>query len=324
MSEIPNVTPKDFFMWLGAMVALYFSVGSFIALTFEYIERLVGDAAIIGYDPYSGGIQFAIASLIVIFPVYITLTRMLNQDIRTNPLKKELWVRRWLVFLAVFVAGIAMLVDLIVLISTFLSGEEITAAFLLKVVTVLVVAAGVFYYYLSDIKGKWENREALSKTIAGSVSLLVLISVIAGFFIMGSPQTQRLLRYDQQRIYDLQSIQSQVTNYYQTTEALPESLEKLQDPLVGARIQADPETGDDYEYTKTGDLTFELCATFSLPLPEFDTDTADLSDWRVRELQQTALDWPHGAGRTCFDREIDPDRIVPFNKGPVPIRELGF
>jgi hypothetical protein len=323
MSEIPKVTPKDFFMWLGAMVALYFSVGSFIALTFEYIERLVGDAAIIGYDPYSGGIQFAIASLIVIFPVYITLTRMLNQDIRTNPLKKELWVRRWLIFLAVFVAGIAMLVDLIVLINTFLSGEEITAAFLLKIVMVLVVAAGVFYYYLSDIQGKWENREALSKTIAGSVSLLVLISVIAGFFIMGSPQTQRLLRYDQQRIYDLQSIQSQVTNYYQTTEALPEFLEKLQDPLIGARIQADPETGNEYEYTKTGDLTFELCAIFSLPLPGFDTDTADLSDWRVRELRQTAQDWPHGAGRTCFDREIDPERIVPF-KEPVPIRELGF
>ncbi|MAZ67708.1 hypothetical protein CL652_02990 [bacterium] len=323
MSEKLKVTPKDFFMWLGAMVALYFSVGSFIALTFEYIERLVGDTAIIGYDPYSGGIQFAIASLIVIFPVYIALTRMLNQDIRKDPLKKELWVRRWLVFLAVFVAGIAILADLIVLINTFLSGEEITAAFLLKVITVLVVAAGVFYYYISDIKGKWENRESLSKTIAAAVSLVVLVSIMAGFFIMGSPYTQRLLRYDQQRINDLQGIQYQVTNYYQTTERLPESLDELKNPLVGAQIQVDPETGDDYEYTKTGNLAFELCATFSLPLPAFDIDKADLSDWRVRDLQQTTQDWPHGEGRTCFEREVDPERIVPF-KEPVPIRALNF
>ena len=316
MSEKPKVTPKDFFLWLGAMVALYWSVGSFITLVFEYIDRIAGNAAIVGYDPYSGGIQFAIASLVVIFPVYIGLTRMLNQEIRKNPLKKELWVRRWLVFLAVFLAGIAMLIDLIVLINTYLSGNEITAAFVLKVVAVLLVAGGVFYYYLSDIKGKWEDKEQLSKMIGVGVSAIVLASIVAGFFIMGSPHTQRLLRYDQQRINDLQNLQAQVTNYYQTTEKLPESLDKLKDPLVVARVQTDPETGADYGYTKTDELTFELCATFSLPLPAFDEDTADLSDWRVRELQQTAQDWPHGQGETCFERTIDPERITPFKDTP--------
>jgi len=319
MPEKPKVTPKDFFLWLGVMITLYWSIGAFITLMFEYINRLVGDAAIIGYDPYSGPMQFSIASLIVIFPAYLALTRILNQDIRKNQLKKELWVRRWLVFLAVFIAGIAMLVDLIVLITAFLSGDEITLAFVLKVLTVLAVAAGVFYYYIWDIKGKWETRESLSKSIGIGVSVLILLLIIGGFFIMGSPQTQRLLRYDQQRIYDLQNLQSQVTSYYQTTERLPETIEKLADPLVGAYIQNDPETGAAYEYTKTGNLTFELCATFSLPLPEYDLDKANLADWRVRELQQAAEDWPHQEGRTCFDRTIDPERVTPF-KEPLMVR----
>ena len=320
MTEKMKVTPKDFFLWLTAMGALYFSVGSFIALSFEYIEKLVGIGSVVGYDPYSGGIRFAIASLVVLFPVYIALTRMLNQDIRRNPEKKDLWVRRWVVFLTIFASGVALIVDLIVLINAFLGGEELTAAFLLKVLTVFIVFSGVFYYYLQDIRGAWEKNERASKMIGIGVSLALLLAIASGFFIMGSPQTQRLLRYDQQRIEDLRSIQSQVTDYYRTAEKLPESLATLQDPLAGGYIQNDPETGASYEYNVLAPLRFELCATFNLPLPEFEVgSTIDRNDWRVRDAQQTATEWPHGAGRTCFERTIDPERITPY-KGEVPIR----
>jgi hypothetical protein len=319
MENKQKVTPKDFFMWAGAMAALYVSIGSFVALLFEYIDRLAGDAAVLGYDPYSGGIQFAIASLVVIFPVYIALTRMLNQDIRRNPEKKELWVRRWLVFLAVFVAGIAMLVDLIVLINTFLGGEELTAAFLLKVLTVLLVAGGVFYYYLSDIQGKWDEQEGRSKMIGAGVAAVVLIAVVSGFFIMGSPYTQRQFNYDSTRIADLQNIQYQITDYFRTKQALPESLAELRDPLLGSYIPNDPETGEPYEYNALGGLTFELCATFSLPLPQVDLEKVSQDDWRVREILQNTENWAHDAGRTCFERTVDPDKY-PAYKEPIPVR----
>lgn len=318
MTDKVKVTPKDFFLWLGAMAALYFSVASFIALSFEYIERLVGDAAIIGYDPYSTGLRFAIASLIVLFPVYVLLTRMLNQDIRKHPEKRELWVRRWLVFLTVFAAGIGLIVDLVVLINTFLGGEELTAAFLLKVGVVFIVFGGVFYYYLNDIRNVWEKQEKKSKSIGMVVSAIVLVSIIGGFFVMGSPQTQRALRHDQQRIDDLRNIQSQVTEYYRTTEELPESLDELKDPLTSRYVPTDPSTGDPYEYAPLEGLSFELCATFERPLPTVDESKVDLSDWRVRDLQQTAADWAHDAGRTCFERTVDPDRIKPFGE-PRPV-----
>ena len=203
MTTTPKVTPKDFFLWLGAMIALYLSVGSFAVLIFEYIERLFGSNAILGYDPYSGAIRFAIASLIVVFPIYLLLTRMLNQDIRHNPEKKDLWVRRWLVFLTVFAAGFGLVIDLVVLIHTFLGGEELTTAFLLKVISLFILFSGVFYYYLQDIRGYWEKNEKKSKMVGSGVSLVVLLCIISGFIIMGSPATQRALREDQQRINDL-------------------------------------------------------------------------------------------------------------------------
>jgi len=310
----PKVTPKDFFLWAGAMVALYFSIGSFIALSFEYIERLVGIGSLVGYNPYSGGLRFAIASLLVLFPVYIILTRLLNSDIRAHSEKKEIWVRKWLVFLTVFGAAVALIIDLIVLVNTFLSGEELTAAFLLKVLTVFVVFGGTFYYYVQDIRGVWERNEKGSKMIGFVVSAILLLAIIGGFFIMGSPATQRKYSYDEQRINNLRNIQSQVTEYYRTTERLPASLEEVVDPLVGSYIENDPETGESYEYTPTGSLTFEICATFSLPFPEIKDSVTNQTDWRIQDLRRTKVDWDHEAGRTCFDREVDPERLTPYKE----------
>ena len=116
----PKVTPKDFFLWLGAMVALYVSVISLLTLYFQYINHLFPDALNYYVDPYSGAIRSAIASLIVITPLYIFLTRLLNKEIREHAEKKELWVRRWLIYITLFVAGITLAIDLIFLINTFL------------------------------------------------------------------------------------------------------------------------------------------------------------------------------------------------------------
>src|SRR3990167_2257901 len=104
----PKVTPKDFFLWAGAMVALYGSVISFITLLFQYINHTFPDPLDYYVDPYSGGIRFAMASLIVLVPVTILLMRYIRKDIMNEPSKGELWVRRWALVLTVFVAGAAV------------------------------------------------------------------------------------------------------------------------------------------------------------------------------------------------------------------------
>ena len=91
----PKVGPKDFFLWAGAMVALYWSIIAFITLLFEYIDTAFPDPLEYYVDPYSGGIRFAMASLIVLVPVAILLMRFIRNDIARMPMKNELWVRRF-------------------------------------------------------------------------------------------------------------------------------------------------------------------------------------------------------------------------------------
>lgn len=319
----PKVTPKDFFLWFASMVALYVSTVSFVALWFAYIDKLIG--TVYNYaDPFSTGMRIAVASLIIIFPLYISFTRILHNDIRINGEKRELWIRRWLMVLTLFGAGVAMVIDLIVLLNTFLGGEELTTAFLLKVVTVLVVVGGVFLYYLHEVKGTWEKQEGTSKLIAIITSFIVLVSIVAAFFIIGTPRELRLMRYDQEKIYALQNIQSQMTTYWQQKQRLPATLEDLKDPLGGFVIPEDPQMNDGaqyiYEYQVTGPRTFELCAFFN-----HESVGKQEHVVKARMAYQYGGEteyWEHESGRTCFSRTVDPERYPPFEKSPRPASVL--
>lgn len=306
----PKTTPKDFFLWVGMIIALYVSAVSLLTLLFEYIDVYFQDPLQTYYDPYSGVIRFAIASLIIIFPLYLYLTRVINQEIRRSPEKKEVGVRKWLIYLTLFIAGITVIVDLIVLIHTFLGGEELTAGFILKVISVLIVIGGVFFYYLYDLRGVWEKSKGVSQTIGGVVSVAVLAAVVSGFFIIGSPQTQRLIRFDQQKVQDLSSIQWQIVNFYQQKERLPQALAELEDPLIGFILPKDPQTKGVYGYELAGNLTFNLCADFDKESRGYSAQTP-----KPVALESSVRfgiedeNWAHGTGETCFERTIDPDKF---------------
>ncbi len=91
------------------------------------------------------------------------------------------------------------------------------------------------------------------------------MTVIGGFLLIGSPSHIRSLRYDQQRVSDLQSIQAEVVNYWQQKRALPESLDALNDQLSGFSVPSQPNAAGAYEYRAMGAAGFELCATFEAP-----------------------------------------------------------
>lgn len=300
----PKLSPKDFFLHIAAMAALYISAISLLSLLFEYINVLFPDQLQSYRDPYSGGIRFAIASLIIIYPAYVFLTRILNQELRLDPTKRELGIRKWLIFLTLFVAGITIIIDLIVLVNTFLGGE-LTTRFVLKVTAVLAVIGGAFWYYLEALKDRWEHDEVLLKKIGWGVSAVVLASIIAGFFIMGSPQSQRELRFDNQRVSDLQSIQWQIVNYWQQKGVLPGNLSALEDSISGYTVPTDPQTGEIYSYGKLSGLAFELCAQFDLA--SAGSDRVAPQPKMVEPLGFKGANWQHKAGTFCFERTIDPD-----------------
>lgn len=137
----------------------------------------------------------------------------------------------------------------------------------------------------------------------------MLISIFASFAVVGSPSTLRVQRLDRERVGDLVGLQHQIATYFQRKRSVPDSLEQLNDPLEQSRVPADPETAAPYEYKKTSDVAFTLCTVFGLPQPEADRRQSR----RYTPVDQTA--WPHEAGRTCFDRTIDPDKYPPLKGG---------
>lgn len=290
-------------MYLAVTITLYVSAGSLLGLLFQVIDISFPDQLNPYVDPYSTGIRLAIASLIVIFPVYLFLTRYLSRDVRSNPVKRELPIRKWLTYLTLFLAGALIIGDLVALINTFLSGE-ITMRFGLKVLAILVVAGYAFGYYIYSLRHSADMTPKAERWFAVVPAIFVLLSVIGGFFIMGSPVTQRKLRFDTQRVNELQMIQSYLITFYERSAKLPSNLEELNTPVLGFVLPKDPESEQNYEYEVVSPTAFRLCANFSLP----SQDDRARSYPKFPGLSENE-NWQHDAGRVCFDRAINPDLL---------------
>ncbi len=288
------------------IVALYASASSLLVLFFQYVNVYFPDKL----NPYfdaGNPIRFALASLIIVFPVFIWSTRFLLKDIDKNPQKNFLRIRRWLIYFTLFAAAVIIIGDLVGLLYNFLQGE-LTARFSLKVLSVLMVSLGVFLYYLYDLKREPGQKAPLKiKIFTRAIMLVVLAAVVAGFFVAGSPFKQRRLRFDRQRVEDLQVIQGQLVNFWQQKERLPDSLAELTDSISGFTAPMDLETGEPYVYEKTGDLSFELCAGF-----EFTSEEEYPAGRKpIAPLGYTEDNWEHPAGEYCFPRTIDPELYKP-------------
>ncbi|MFA6414649.1 MAG: DUF5671 domain-containing protein [Candidatus Paceibacterota bacterium] len=318
----PKTTAKDFFLWAGAIVSFYWSVIAFILLTFDYINYAFPNA--LSYypaDPYQSGISYEMASIIVLLPIYLLLMWLIHKDATRDPSRNEIWVRRWALILTLFVAGIAMAVDLITLLTTFLNGEALTAAFLLKVLVIFLIAAGVFMHFIADLKGYWDLFPARRNAVRIGVAVLAVVTIVAGFFIVGTPAEARLARFDAQKVSDLQSIQYQVINYWQAKQKLPGVITDLNNSLSYGPLPIDPQTGASYVYQPGEGLSFKLCATFNAASR---TNTLDYSRSTIVEptpAQEKAIlggkvgiqdNWQHGAGQVCFERIIDPAFYPPL------------
>jgi hypothetical protein len=330
--EHKKITPLFFFLSLGTVVALIASVSAFLNLAFETLNHalpdVLTDSFTYGYANYSySGVRSALALLIIIFPVYLVLERFWSSAGRKSDLfKGNEILRRWAIYLILFLSSITAIVDLVVLVRYFVSGE-ITTRFILKVAITLIAAGIAGWYYIREISLQKERKWF---GIIGSI--LVVGVIIWSFSVIGSPFHQRKLRIDQRRVDDLQSIQWQVISYWQQKEKLPAALTDISTPLSGFVIPQDPEfqKGRVYEYAKTGDKSFELCATFDLPMPKgwvpgstggvypmaFGGDTMrDVAVSAVAPYPGVGGDsWDHDAGYKCFARTIDPDVYPPFPK----------
>lgn len=306
-----RMTPKDFFLHLGVVVGLYVTAISLLNLIFTVITVAFPNKGVEVYYA-SNSISIPVAILIVFFPLFLVISYFLNKEYSAVPEKRSFSIRKWLLYITLFVTGIAVAIDLSILIYYFLDGRDITTGFILKVLSVFVVSGLIFFYYTYDLKDKTSSK--VNKLFAIISSILILSVILWGFSITGSPRTQRLLKIDQNRIYNLQNIQNEVVYFWQLKRRLPVNLSELNNPLRGFSLPNDPETGEPYKYSIKSSLIFDLCATFAKDSPKQGQDAMNI---RYSEPYKVGLEgdvnfWNHGVGEKCFETTIDPELYPPI------------
>lgn len=300
-----NHTAKHFVLQLGSLASLYLSLSFLLVLLFGLINLLFPDAADTVWDieSASSSVRIGIAMVIVFFPAYLVLTRLVNKTRRKDPQGSYLGLTKWLIYLSLLVGGAVLLGDLVAVIMGFLEGE-LTQRFILKALAVLIVVGAAFYYYLFDAKSYWLKNEKKSISFGIGAIVVVLIALVFGFANVEAPTEVREQKLDSTQVSNLQEIQWQIQDYLVLNGALPESLEVLAETSK-IEIPTAPEGRDSYHYELT-EKGFQLCATFAaasqtdeylygrpIATPAGETPTIVNPD-----------NWEHGEGKVCFERVV--------------------
>lgn len=314
-NEIQKTFPRDMFLYFLSIITLAVSAIAFGTLLFQYTNIYISDPLTDSFRPISshfGAIRQALASLVIVFPVYIWVSWFLQKDLQRYPEKRELKIRKWLLYLTLFVASIIIIVDLVTLVLRFLEGE-LTLRFILKISSILFITGSVFSYYLWNLKNeKMAIKNPKMRIFVWAMIGIVAVTMVVGFFVAGAPSSERARRFDGRRVSDLQLIQNEVINYWQLKGELPQDLDVLRDDIRGFVPPQDPLSNNAYEYELKGSLTFELCATFQTETQE--NERLENERLKLRAVPPAEFftprnfdSWEHDAGRTCFERTIDPE-----------------
>ena len=299
-----NHTAKHFVLQLGSLASLYLSLAFLLVLTFGYINLRFPDATdgLWHLESAASSIRLGFAMVVVFFPTYLALTRMVNKNRRASNDSSHHGLTKWLIYLSLLVGGFVLLGDMVAVIIWFLEGE-LTTRFLLKALAVAVVIGAAFFYYIKDAQGYWLKREKQSLTFAAAACVLIVAVLVSALAYIPNPAKVRAMTLDNQMVGDLQNIYWQIQDYYQMNKALPTDLKTL---FGEFDLPTAPDDREDYTYTiiDQEESRYQLCATFAYDHNDVSSNYRPMdgmmeSNWRGK------YNWDYKAGEWCFDRTID-------------------
>ncbi len=300
-------SPKEAFLFLMLFASLYTAAFELGSMLFDLINlNMPQPGEMAQYSIMS--LRYGIASVIVAFPIFLFMGRVITRENQRNPGQRISPVRRWLTYLTLFIASVAVIADLITLIVRFLEGD-ITLRFSLKVIVVAILAGGAFIYYLRDLRRDEVAPSAefgltrSSRLGLASLILVVAVTIGFGFWFAGSPMKARLLSQDNMRVSDLANIRERVQKYYSNKGVMPESLAACDiNPDSFVSQKRDRITGEPYTYRVIDPIRFEVGATFALP-SEFESSRKMHRQGGYISPDEEKF-WAHGAGPTTFRIEV--------------------
>ena len=146
----PSVSAREGFRHGLLFVALAVVAGHLVALAFDLIEAFVPDLADLnpsGFDAdwRRSSMRWSIAALVVFTPLLLWLSIRIERETTSNPGQRRSRIRQGLAYVALLTVAICLLGDLLVTVYALLSGD-LTARFVLKALTVAVVALASFAF----------------------------------------------------------------------------------------------------------------------------------------------------------------------------------
>ncbi len=145
----PYTAAREAFLYGLLFVALYVSAFHLGMLIFALIEQAfpLTDSV----TNLRESTRVPISVLVVALPVFFYVSRLVNRDVRLDLSKRVSKNRCQMTYITLFVCASVVIGIFAGLVYNFLGGE-LTVRFVLKSLTAAGIAAGVFGYYLRDMR----------------------------------------------------------------------------------------------------------------------------------------------------------------------------
>lgn len=149
----PYLSAKEAFWYLVLFTSLYLTAIYLGTLLFQLVNLTFPDPTESEYASRGARdlIRLAIAILAVAFPLFVFMNRFIGREVERDPGKRASKVRKWLTSVTMFIAVCVLLGDGAALIYNVLSGD-LTSRFVLKVLSVALIAGAAFGYYLRYLR----------------------------------------------------------------------------------------------------------------------------------------------------------------------------
>lgn len=239
------------------------------------------------------GIKSGIAAVIIILPTFLAVAGYLHKHYKSGKLNPDSGIYRWLTYLMLLIAALVIVGSLVAIIFKFLNGDY-TAATILKILVLLIIAGGIFGYYWYDLKRKdYSQKSPISIGFFTALVVVCLLAVIIGAFIIDAPAVTRMKRQDQERVNHMNQISAMIISYFIEKDELPVDLSAPRFSTI-----KDPETKQPYDYNLINENEYELCATFAQPAEQNGMTFVGGADWNY-----------HGVGYQCFPITVNPELL---------------
>ncbi len=145
---------RDAFLYLLSFSMLATWAWALGSLMFYFIDQWFPDP-VFNVRPFGSNytVPFHMAAILIAFPVYLLVMRSIVRGVAEQPEKLESPVRKWLTYIALLFAAGFLIGDAITFLEYLLRGE-LSLRFICKVAIVVVIAGGIFGYYLDSVRSR--------------------------------------------------------------------------------------------------------------------------------------------------------------------------